>query len=41
MLSGFFQQILDAISGALPAPIGDLLGQFFSLFVGLFASFGL
>ncbi len=41
MLAGFFQQIWDAISGALPTQIGDLLGQVFSLFVGLFASFGL
>ena len=41
MLSGFIQQFFEAISSVLPAPFGDLIGQFWSLLTGLFESFGL
>jgi hypothetical protein len=41
MLSGLIEQFCEAISSVVPAPFGDLVGQFCGLFAGLFESLGL
>ena len=40
-LSALFQQIVDALTGILPGPIGTFASQIFGVFVNLLKGFGL
>lgn len=40
-LSGLVQQLCEVLTGIIPAPFGDLLGQVCQLFLGFLEGIGL